>query len=97
MMIFIEYKNEVITSSRHKGKPIITIVEKLAQENPSAILLIYKEGQDISFFKSQVATIMQPHIIISLHNNLNDDLGYVEDSPFLARSSSSCYPTWLKK
>jgi GT2 family glycosyltransferase len=95
-MVFIEYINNKITSSAYKGEPVILAIEKIAKNHPDQSLLIYRNGVDAVSFQQAVSSMLKPHIIVSSFTSLQVDLGYVEDSPFIAVSSSTKYPTWIK-
>ncbi|WP_213520166.1 glycosyltransferase [Nonlabens sp.] len=95
-MVFIEYINNKISSSLYKGAPVILAIEKIAKNQPDQTLLIYRKGVDAVSFQKAASSMLKPHIIVSSCTLLHEDLGYVEDSPFIAVSSSNKYPTWIK-
>jgi glycosyltransferase involved in cell wall biosynthesis len=95
-MVFIEYINNKITSSTYEGEPVILAIEKIAKNHPDQSLLIYRKGADAVSFQKAVSRMLKPHIIVSSFTCLQEDLGYVEDSPFIAVSCSTKYPTWIK-
>lgn len=95
-MILIEHKNDLVTSSLYNGENIIVAIHKMAQEYPQEYLLVHKKGIDTPFFRSEIKDLIKPYIIISSHHILHEDIGYVEDSPFMVVSSLNKYPTWMK-
>ena len=95
-MIFIEHENNRVTSSLHKGERAITAIVKIAQENPNQSIVVFKKGIDIAPFKEAIKNLLQPYLIVSSHTRLHNDLGYVEDTPFINVSNAVAYPTWIK-
>ncbi|WP_298952463.1 glycosyltransferase [uncultured Nonlabens sp.] len=95
-MIFIEHENNRVTSLLHNGERAITAIVKIAQKNPNHSIVISKKGIDVTPFKDAIKNLLLPYIIVSSHTRLHNDLGYVEDSPFINVSNTVTYPTWIK-
>lgn len=95
-MVFIEYCDKKIASALFKGEPVITAIEKIAKQYPDQTLLISKKGTETAAFIEAIGDMMNPFTIISSFTRLHDDLGYVEDGPFIAVSDVVKYPTWTK-
>ncbi len=95
-MIFIEHKDNLITSSLYKGESAVKGIIKAAQKHRDQFLIIHKKGIDAHKFSQAVQHLLRPYTIISSYNTLHHDLGYVEDGPFINIMQGGTYPTWIK-
>lgn len=94
-MIFIEHENEIVTSTLHKGEPIIHAIYKIAASFPGQGIVCFKKGLEKEPFLAYIATNHKA-LLVSSANELNVSLGYVEDGPFIKLNNKVCYPTWIK-
>lgn len=95
-MIFIEHLNERVTSNFNKGESLIPTIFKCAKDNPSSGIVIYREGVVITEFLNTLDEYKGKAFVISNSNLFNDDVGYIDDKPFIKINSSVVYPTWIK-
>ncbi len=95
-MITLVYHNGIAITEHYNGLPIVKAIYKCAQEHPDDYLLIYKKDTDIESFQAQLPELNHRAYFISNYNPVSEDLGYVEDSPFININKKAIYPTWLK-
>lgn len=95
MISLVHHKGIAITSN-YNGLPIIEAIYKCAQKHPDDYLLIYEKDADVEAFQAQLSELNHNAYFISNYNYTSEDLGYVEDSPFININKRVKYPTWLK-
>ncbi|AGC77425.1 GT2 family glycosyltransferase [Nonlabens dokdonensis] len=95
-MINLMHHDGIAVTESYKGLPIIKAIYKCAQEHPDDYLLIYHKDADLHTFKKSLPELNHNAYFFSNYNNISEDLGYVEDSPFLSINKRVIYPTWLK-
>jgi GT2 family glycosyltransferase len=95
-MIFIEFENDRVTSDLFKGKSVITAIQHTALNNPDSGIIIFKKGTDSHTFLERIKELATPYSFISSSNTGLQDIGYVEDGPFIKVSIEKPYPTWIK-
>lgn len=95
-MIFIEHLNERVTSTFNKGEHLISTILRCAKDNPNSGIIIHKVGVDVSEFLKIIDAYTGKTFILSNSNLFNDDIGYIDDKPFIKINSSVVYPTWIK-
>ncbi|OUS18672.1 glycosyl transferase family 2 [Nonlabens dokdonensis] len=95
-MITLVYHNGIAITEHYSGLPIVKAIYKCAQEHPDDYLLIYEKDTDIESFQAQLPELNHRAYFISNYNSVSEDLGYVEDGPFIKINKNVIYPTWLK-
>lgn len=95
-MIFIEHFNEKTTTGPDKGARVILTILKCARLHPDEELIIYKKGVDTTQFLKGIKHYKGRTHLISNSNIFNDDLGYIDDKPFMNINTEVVYPTWIK-
>jgi GT2 family glycosyltransferase len=95
-MILIEYIDNITTSVLHKGEPVVLAIKKIALQHPESGIVIFKKGTGTAAFLEHIKELATPYSFISSTNTGLQDVGYVEDSPFIKVSTNKAYPTWIK-
>lgn len=95
-MIFIEHFNEEVTSNLHQGERLIPSLFKCASDHPRSGIVVYRKGIDIKEFLDTLEQYKEKGFVVSNSNHFNDDIGYIDDKPFININSSVVYPTWIK-
>ena len=95
-MIILEYKQDKICAGPYQGKPVLPALYDCARENPEEPIVVKERDLDGTSFIEALGENPSRNSFISNHNSLNQDFGYVEDSPFLKISNTVKYPTWIK-
>ncbi|KQC34128.1 glycosyl transferase family 2 [Nonlabens sp. YIK11] len=95
-MIILEYKQNKICAGPYQGKSVLPALYDCARENPEEPIVVKERDLDGTLFIEALGENLSRNLFISNHNPLNQDFGYVEDSPFLKISKTVKYPTWIK-
>lgn len=95
-MIFIEFENDRVTSGLFKGRSVITAIQHTALNNPDSGIIIFRKGTDSHIFLERIKELATPYSFISSSNTGLQDIGYIEDGPFINVSIEKPYPTWIK-
>jgi glycosyltransferase involved in cell wall biosynthesis len=95
-MIYLLYHNGMAITRGYEGLPIVEAIYKCAQSNPDDYLLVHEKTADIDTFKKAIPELHHQAYFFSNYNHTHEDLGYVEDGPFLNINKKVTYPTWLK-
>ncbi len=95
-MISLVHFNSIAITRGYEGLKIVEAIYKCAQDNPDDYLLIYENTANVDAFKTALPELNHNAYFFSNYNQTHEDLGYVEDSPFLKINKKVTYPTWLK-
>lgn len=95
-MISLLHNNGIAITKGYEGLPIVEAIYKCAQANPGDYLLVHEKTSDIDTFKKALPELHHQAYFFSNYNHTHEDLGYVEDGPFLNSNKKVRYPTWLK-
>tara|TARA_B100002049_G_scaffold236303_1_gene222672 strand:+ start:1700 stop:3178 length:1479 start_codon:yes stop_codon:yes gene_type:complete len=95
-MIFLEHCNGIFTNSSGKRMTLVAKLYEVAQYQPNAEFVVHEKGIDPNKFLKAIEGKRGQNILISNTANLNSDLGYVEDTPFIKVNQEVIYPTWKK-
>ncbi|MBF4986146.1 glycosyltransferase family 2 protein, partial [Nonlabens mediterrranea] len=95
-MISLVHHNDLAISQPYEGLSIIDAIYKCALKNPDEYLIIHKQDVDVKAFKEMLPELSHKAYFFSNYNHTNEDLGYVEDSPFINVNKKVKYPTWMK-
>ena len=95
-MIFLEHFNGMYSGNSGKQVTAVAKLYELALKWPNEEFVVYEKGVSPDEFITAIGDKRGPNLLISSSANLNEDLGYVEDTPFIKVNRKVIYPTWKK-